>query len=50
MSNELKSAYYISMNEAIEKYDLIPESIPFAAPDIQGTEELFFAFTMFLIS
>ena len=49
MSNEMKSAYYTSMEEAVEKYNLIPESIPFAAPDLQGTEELFFAFTMFLI-
>lgn len=50
MSNELKSAYYTSMEEAIEKYNLIPEAIPFAAGDLQGNEELFFAFTMFLIS
>jgi hypothetical protein len=38
------------MEQAIEKYNLIPESIPFAAGDLQGTEEMFFAFTMFLIS
>lgn len=50
MSNEFKSEYYTSMEQAIEKYNLIPESIPFAAGDLQGTEEMFFAFTMFLIS
>ena len=36
MSNELKSEYYTSMEEAIEKYNLIPEAIPFAAGDLQG--------------
>ncbi|QSX07634.1 hypothetical protein J0B03_07265 [Alkalibacter rhizosphaerae] len=50
MSNEMKSEYYTSMEEAIEKYNLIPEAVPFAAGDLQGTEEMFFAFTMFLIS
>jgi hypothetical protein len=50
MSNKMKSDYFLSFPEAVEKYGIEEEAIPFAAGDFQSVEEMFFAFTMFLIS
>lgn len=47
---DYKSAYYDSYDEAIVKSDINPESIEAAAPAVQGAEEMFFAWTIFLIS
>lgn len=46
---EFKSAYYVSFNNAIAKYGLKPESIPFAAEGFQGPEEMFYGWSIYLI-
>ncbi|NTW72077.1 MAG: hypothetical protein HGA49_07545 [Eubacteriaceae bacterium] len=50
MSKDMNSEYYLSFPDAVEKYSIDPEAIPFAAENFQSVEEMFFAFTMFLIS
>lgn len=45
---DFQSAYYDSFNETLEKYGLSPETIPYVG-EIQGAEEMFFGFSMFLI-
>ena len=50
MSKEFNSEYYYPMEETAEKFGIEPEAIPYTAADIQGLEEVFFGFTMFLIT
>jgi len=50
MNEQLKSEYYSDFPESMEKYEVIEEAIPFAAEHFQGLEEMFVAFTVFLIS
>lgn len=47
---DFKSAYYDSFNETLEKYGISPEAVPYAGETLQGMEEMFFGFTMFLIA
>lgn len=50
MNEQLKSEYYSDFPETMEKYEVIPEAVPYAAEYFQGLEEMFVGFTMFLIS
>ncbi len=46
----LKSEYYSDFDETMEKYDIPEEAYPFAAEGFQSVEDLFFGFTIFLIT
>ena len=46
---DYKSAYYDSFNATLEKYGIEPEAIPYVMDTLQGVEEMFFGFSMFLI-
>lgn len=50
MNEQLKSDYYSDFSESMEKYEVIEDAIPYAAEYLQGLEEMFVGFTMFLIS
>lgn len=50
MNKEFDSEYYDSFLEAMEKYEIPEGAFPFAGEGLQGVEEMFFGFTMFLIS
>lgn len=50
MNEQLKSEYYSDFSETMEKYEIHEEAIPYAAEYLQGLEEMFVGFTMFLIS
>ena len=46
----VKSEYYNDLEETMEKYDIPESAVPFAAETLQSVEELFYGFTIFLIS
>lgn len=46
----LKSEYYSSFEETMEHYEIPEEAYPFAGESLQPTEDLFFGFTIYLIS
>lgn len=48
--NEFQSEYYNSFPKTMQKYNLPPESAPFIGGSFQATEEIFFAFTVFLLN
>ncbi|MDK2943152.1 MAG: hypothetical protein PWP56_2665 [Acetobacterium sp.] len=50
MNNEFNSEYYDSFIEAMQKYEIPESAFPFTGETFQGIEEMFFGFTMFLIS
>ncbi|WP_303871396.1 hypothetical protein [Acetobacterium wieringae] len=49
MNEKLKSEYYRDLPETLEKYEVFEEAIPYAAESLQGLEEMFIGFTMYLI-
>ena len=50
MEKEFTSEYYDPFFKQMDKYSIDPEAAPFAAPEVQPTEEMLFAFTAFLIA
>lgn len=50
MNEQLKSEYYSDFPQSMEKYEVSEEAVPYAAEYLQGLEEMFVGFTMFLIS
>lgn len=47
---DLQSVYYDSFHTAIEKYGLEPQVVPISAGDVQGPEEMFFGWAIYLLS
>lgn len=47
---DFKSEYYTDLKETMEKYDIPPEAVDFAAEPMQSLEEMFFSFANYLIS
>ena len=41
MEKEFNSLFYDSFAEQMKKYGIEPEAAPYAAPEIQSTEEMF---------